>query len=118
MGLKYLQYCESVYACEGIALQEALKLARDLHLQNAIFEVDSLTLVQAINFNISNEFVRYPWFTDITKALNDQHNWSVIFARHEANCAADFLTRKARSEKITWNKLDAILRIPNLVQFI
>ncbi|KAL9675751.1 hypothetical protein QQ045_003957 [Rhodiola kirilowii] len=72
--IKHLHNCETVYECEGRALQKALKASRDLNLQNVIFEIDSLALVQAVNFEV-------PWFSEVMEALNRHHGWSVIFAR-------------------------------------
>ncbi|KAL9687841.1 hypothetical protein QQ045_032248 [Rhodiola kirilowii] len=115
--LKHLHNYETVHECKGKALLEAFKVSRDLNLRNVIFETDSLSLVQAVNFEVPNKFAN-SWFFEVMNALNRHHGWSVIFARREANCAADFLAGKARSENVIWHKLDAFPRLSNFVHFL
>ncbi|KAL9686312.1 hypothetical protein QQ045_023768 [Rhodiola kirilowii] len=54
----FLQNVESAIQCEAAALREVLIVARNLHLENVIFETDNITMVQSFNFGIDNEASR------------------------------------------------------------
>ncbi|KAL9688849.1 hypothetical protein QQ045_033274 [Rhodiola kirilowii] len=116
IATKFFHHCDSVIQCEGVALREAIIMARNLHLPNVIFETDNIALVQAFIFGAANEVSNTDWFHDIASILSVHRNWQIVIARREANCAAHFLARKAHAERWSWHRLDVIPNLSSLVQ--
>ncbi|KAL9671170.1 hypothetical protein QQ045_008736 [Rhodiola kirilowii] len=113
---RFLHQSHSAAQCEGIALMEGLTLARNLHLQNVVFETDNINLAMALNFGANNEVSRAHWFQNMSEILLRNRSWHIVFARREANVVADLLARKAHTEMWDWHKLDAIPLLNFLVQ--
>ncbi|KAL9691763.1 hypothetical protein QQ045_012189 [Rhodiola kirilowii] len=118
IAAKYIEHCNSVLECEAEALLLGFITAKNLRVQHVVFESDSKDLVQLINYGDHIGFPKASSIHDIKTMLSRSHYLSVCFTRREANSAADFIARKASSERWNWRILDAIPRIYILVQFL
>ncbi|KAL9667647.1 hypothetical protein QQ045_002010 [Rhodiola kirilowii] len=116
INAQHIPYCNSVLECEGFALREGMRVARRLRLEHVLFETDCKELALRVNCMVKQDLWSKAWFDDICESTKAHLNWQIILIRREANTAADAISKKAHVERWHWSYLDALPRLPNLVQ--
>ncbi|XP_026419925.1 uncharacterized protein LOC113315898 [Papaver somniferum] len=98
----YLRSLSSAEHAESIALWEATKWAKERNMQQAVFEMDSKIVVDAVN----NKSFNIDWrlrnlILDIKVFFSRFKSWHYVHVHKECNKVADSLSKLARIECVS-----------------
>ncbi|GMI84947.1 hypothetical protein HRI_002164000 [Hibiscus trionum] len=90
------QHVANVFLAEALACRDAVNFAKDLGLTRAIFEGDSLTIINKLNSSSADLSPLRVVIEDIKSAIGDLHEATFCHIRREGNMAAHTLAQHGR----------------------
>ncbi|CAM8945360.1 unnamed protein product [Rhodiola kirilowii] len=104
----WLENLGSCFEAECRALQYGLELAVQNHLKKAFFVSDSTDVVRAVSTGAWGPDMPSLGIKECIKILDAHPDWSVVCEAREKNMAADWLAKKASTERWEWSCSEAI----------